>query len=122
MGSLLRLPVFEGGDAKSTVVSLRQKGFSIAACVPRGGVDFRNADLKRELALVLGSESHGLPEEILAETDAPYLSPHPIRKIRRNEPAHLVHTVECLAKVRGVSAGNLADQTYRNAQQLFGVE
>ena len=69
MGSLLRLPVFDGGDAGTAVVALKQKGLSLAACVPRGGSDFRSVDLKRDLALMLGSESGGLPEELLQVSD-----------------------------------------------------
>ncbi len=69
MGSLLRLPVFDGGDANTAIVALKQKGLSLAACVPRGGSDFRSADLKRALALILGSESGGLPEELLEMSD-----------------------------------------------------
>ena len=65
MGSLLRLPVFDGGDVTNAIVALKRKGLLLAASVPRGGSDFRSADLKRNLALILGSESGGLPEEIL---------------------------------------------------------
>ena len=65
MRSLLRLPVFDGGHAEAALKSLRSKGFSLAASVPRGGVDFRKADLARPLALVLGGESSGLSEKLL---------------------------------------------------------
>jgi TatD DNase family protein len=58
-------------------------------------------------------------DRLLVETDSPYLSPEPVRKIRRNEPAHVVHTVACLANVRGLSAKVLAQTTTRNARQLF---
>ncbi len=69
MGSLLRLPVFDGGDVDTAIVALKRKGFSLVACVPRGGSDFRRADLKSDLALMLGSESGGLPEELLKVSD-----------------------------------------------------
>lgn len=65
MGSLLRLPVVDGGDAQAAFEYLKNKGFSLAACVPRGGVDFRRAKLPRPLALVLGSESTGLSRNLL---------------------------------------------------------
>ncbi len=38
---------------------------------------------------------------MLVETDSPYLSPHPLRG-KRNEPANLIHTTECLAATRGI--------------------
>ena len=53
------------------------------------------------------------------ETDAPYLSPHPVRGQRPNEPALLVHTAACLADVRGVPVEQLARQTTTNARRLF---
>ena len=59
-------------------------------------------------------------DRILIETDSPYLAPHPHRS-RRNEPAYLVHTAECLAITRGVSFEDFCELTTRNAKQLFKV-
>ncbi|MBA4063497.1 MAG: hydrolase TatD [Isosphaera sp.] len=59
-------------------------------------------------------------DRLLVETDCPYLAPQPVRG-RRNEPAFVAHTAAALAGVRGVSAGELADQTARNARALFGL-
>jgi TatD DNase family protein len=58
-------------------------------------------------------------DRLLVETDAPYLSPEPRRGQRPNEPSLLIHTVECLAVVRGVTADQLARQTSENARRLF---
>jgi TatD DNase family protein len=55
---------------------------------------------------------------LLAETDAPYLSPHPVRG-RPNEPAHLPHTVAALAAVRSLDAAELGEQIERNAAAAF---
>lgn len=60
-------------------------------------------------------------ERLLVETDAPYLSPEPVRGQRPNEPALVRHTAECLAKVRGVSFEELARQTTANACELFRI-
>jgi TatD DNase family protein len=59
-------------------------------------------------------------ERILAETDSPYLAPQPVRG-RRNEPAHVVHTVSALAAARGEDAAALAAQIDANATAAFAL-
>lgn len=60
-----------------------------------------------------------VPEDrILVETDSPYLSPQPVRG-RRNEPAHIVHTISLLAEVRGETPEVLAARTHANATVAF---
>ncbi|GIW94801.1 MAG: deoxyribonuclease [Pirellulaceae bacterium] len=78
-----------------------------------GMVTYKKNEWLREVA-------RQVPDDrLLVETDAPYLPPEPQRGRRPNEPALLVHTAECLARVRNVSVAELADQTARNARQLF---
>jgi TatD DNase family protein len=63
-----------------------------------------------------------IPEDrILIETDSPYLSPEPVRKIKRNEPAHVMHTASCLADVRGTTLEAFAAATTANAKRLFSL-
>jgi TatD DNase family protein len=61
-------------------------------------------------------------DRILIETDSPYLSPHPMRGQRPNEPALLGHTAACLAQVRGVDLQTFVEQTSENARRLFRIE
>jgi len=65
MGSLLRIPVFEIDDLSI----LRTRGFRLAALVPRGGVDFREADWTPPVAILLGREGSGLGDAALAGAD-----------------------------------------------------
>ena len=80
-----------------------------------GMVTYKRSHDLREMAAVIPRD------RLLVETDAPYLSPEPVRKIRRNEPAHVRHTAACLADVRGVTLEELAAMTTANAQRLFGL-
>ena len=59
-------------------------------------------------------------DRILAETDAPYLAPQPVRG-RRNEPAYVQHTLSALARARGVETADLEARIELNARECFGV-
>ncbi|MGQ9652240.1 MAG: TatD family hydrolase [Phycisphaerae bacterium] len=58
-------------------------------------------------------------DQILFETDAPYLSPEPVRNKRPNEPAHIAHTVRFAAQLRGEAFDTLAAASTANAVKLF---
>jgi TatD DNase family protein len=59
-------------------------------------------------------------DRILAETDAPYLAPQPVRG-RPNEPAHVVHTLAALAEARREDAAALEATIDANAAVAFGL-
>jgi TatD DNase family protein len=62
-------------------------------------------------------------DRILIETDAPYLTPEPLRgKQPRNEPALVAHTAASLAALRGVAPAEFAATAAANARQLFGIK
>lgn len=61
-------------------------------------------------------------DQIMVETDAPYLSPEPVRGRTPNEPAHVVHTARFLAELRGVATDEFAAQTERNTREFFGLK
>jgi TatD DNase family protein len=81
-----------------------------------GMVTFKKNEALRAVAKEIPAD------RLLVETDSPYLSPEPVRKIRRNEPAHVQHTAGLLAKVRGVTDDELANQTTENAKRLFRLD
>jgi TatD DNase family protein len=79
-----------------------------------GNVTFRNAPQIREAAAAT-------PLELLvAETDSPFLSPHPHRG-RPNEPSRVPLTVAQLAELHGISAEQMAATTTANARRLFAL-
>jgi TatD DNase family protein len=57
-------------------------------------------------------------DRILAESDAPYLAPVPMRG-KRNEPAFVSRTVGRLAAARGVPEVDMGRTVARNARALF---
>ena len=59
--------------------------------------------------------------DILVETDAPYLTPHPHRG-KRNEPAYVIHTARKVAEIKGLSLEELANVTYQNTRNVFGIK
>ncbi len=61
-------------------------------------------------------------DRLLVETDAPFLSPEPVRKGagKKNESVYVVHTGAYVAGLRGVEVGELARTTTENAGRLFG--
>lgn len=78
-----------------------------------GMVTFKKSDELREVAAFVPAD------RLLVETDAPYLSPEPLRGRRPNEPARVEHTLRCLADTRGVSPEQLAEVTSENALRFF---
>ena len=60
-------------------------------------------------------------ERILVETDCPYMAPVPMRG-KRNEPAFVLHVAEKLAQLRGESLEKIAEQTTKNAQELYKIK
>jgi TatD DNase family protein len=79
-----------------------------------GNVTFRNAPALREAAAALP------PELLVAETDSPYLSPHPLRGTP-NEPARVPLVVAQLAEVHGTTQEEMAAVTSANARRLFAL-
>jgi TatD DNase family protein len=77
-----------------------------------GTVTFRNARALRAAAVLVPDE------QLLVETDAPYLTPHPYRGTR-NEPVNLPYTVRDLAALRGQDVAELAAACTATAERVF---
>lgn len=60
------------------------------------------------------------PDRLMVETDAPYLSPEPLRSQKVNEPSLVVHTAAVVAKVWGVDVAEVDRLTTQNVARFFG--
>ncbi len=68
----------------------------------------------------LAAAAERVPDDrLLVETDAPYLTPQPVRK-HVNQPAFVTHTARFVAQRRGQSDDELERAVERNAATLFG--
>lgn len=76
-----------------------------------GVVSFKNAGLDKVI------EKVGL-DQVILETDAPYLAPVPYRG-KRNEPAYTKLIAEKLAQITGFDLAKIEELTTRNAEKLF---
>jgi TrmH family RNA methyltransferase len=68
-GALFRARVVREAGAADALDGLRQRGIRCLGTVARGGTDYDRADLAGAVAVVLGSESHGLPAGLDARLD-----------------------------------------------------
>jgi len=78
-----------------------------------GNVTFGNAQPLRDAAAAAPADL------ILAETDAPFLTPVPNRG-KPNEPALVADTLRCLAEVQGMDVADLCDAVTATAQRAYG--
>lgn len=74
-GALFHLPVAIGGEAEGVLERLRDAGVRTAATVVRDGTPYDEVDFTGPLAVVLGSEAHGLPSGVVARVDLPVTIP-----------------------------------------------
>lgn len=79
-----------------------------------GTVSFKNAKALQEAAALIP------PGQMLVETDAPFLTPHPYRGAP-NEPYCLPYTVRALAEIIGKPAELVAQETTTTAEHAYGL-
>lgn len=98
---------FSGGpDDALRAVAL---GFAVGIAGP---VTFKKAERVRQVVAVTPLEN------LLVETDAPFLTPHPYRG-KRNEPAYVRYVAEKIAHIKGVDYTTVAHTTTLHAWQRF---
>jgi len=60
-------------------------------------------------------------DRLMLETDAPYLSPEGFRG-KRNEPMQIKLLAEAVGLIRGISFGEVAENTTNNAIRFFNLK
>ncbi len=78
-----------------------------------GVVTFKNGGLDKFLAEIP-------VDQIVLETDSPYLAPAPFRG-KRNESAHIQMIAEKVAELYGLDIADVAAITTKNSKDIFGV-
>jgi len=79
-----------------------------------GPVTFNNAGRLREVVAKVPLE------QMLVETDAPYLTPEPHRG-KRNESAYVAHVAAKIAEIKGLDYEEVAKVTFINGKKVFGI-
>ncbi|GAB4211500.1 MAG: TatD family hydrolase [Synechococcales cyanobacterium] len=79
-----------------------------------GIVTFKNAHTVQDSVAIVPRE------QLLVETDCPFLAPVPHRG-KRNEPAYVAAVAAKVAAIRGEAVEDVADYTTANAQKFFGL-
>ena len=99
------------GDARQAKIVL-DKGWHISLT---GVVTFKNAETTREVAKYVPLD------RLMIETDAPYLSPEPMRKQKVNEPALLIHTAKFVAALKGMELAKFAETVTNTTKRFFAI-
>lgn len=60
-------------------------------------------------------------EDILIETDCPYLTPSPLERYSRNEPMNVKYVLEKIAKLKEISPDEVEEIIERNTREVFGI-
>jgi TrmH family RNA methyltransferase len=69
-GSIVRLPVSEDAEVSTVLDELRSAGRTLVATVVDGGAAPEATDLSVPVAILIGSEAHGLSSEVIAACSA----------------------------------------------------
>ncbi|MDX6721256.1 MAG: TatD DNase family protein [Solirubrobacteraceae bacterium] len=92
----------------------------LADCLQQGWWISFAGNVTYPSASELADAAERVPDDrLLVETDAPYLSPQPVRR-DPNQPANVVHTARFVAERRGIEYEQIEALVERNAAGLFG--
>ncbi|MBN2622346.1 MAG: RNA methyltransferase, partial [Acidimicrobiales bacterium] len=112
-GAVFRLAVSREGEWAAVRAALARLGVPSVASLARGAQAYDAVDLTGPVALVLGNEAHGLPEEVSATVDGAVTIPMAGRAESLN--VGMAGTVLCFEALRQRRAG---DRRAEQANQL----
>jgi TatD DNase family protein len=98
------------GTVEQAGYIINELGFKIGI---GGIVTFKNSGLDKTVKEIN-------IENIVLETDSPFLAPVP-RRGRRNESSYLVYIAEKVAEIYKINPVKVAEITTENAQEIFGI-
>jgi TatD DNase family protein len=84
-------------------------------------VSFTGITTFRNASAIADCAARTPEDRIMVETDAPYLTPEPNRKVRPNQPCYVVDTARFIAARRHVSEQAFIDLVDSNAQRFFSL-
>lgn len=111
----------EEGAPETTVLHCFSGDLAMAReCVQRGyHLSFAGTVTFKSAAGLREALAHTPLEQVLAETDAPYLTPTPERG-RANAPYLLPHTVRVMARTLGVDVPTMCSAISANSERVYG--
>jgi TatD DNase family protein len=80
-----------------------------------GAVTFKNSEQTRQVVETIPID------RILTETDSPWMTPAPFRKIKPNEPAYVGVVADKIAEIKGVDKEKAAEIFLDNADRCFNL-
>jgi TatD DNase family protein len=101
-----------GGDMEQTKLVL-DRGYYISFT---GTITFKKSDALREAAKIIPLD------KLMIETDCPFISPEPVRRIQPNEPSLMIHTAKLLATLHNLDLDTFAQKVTSNSKRFFSIQ
>lgn len=97
---------------EQTAKYIKEKGYKISV---GGNITYKRTDTAIRVIKEMPIEN------IMTETDAPYLSPVPHRG-ERNESKNITYVIEKIAEIKEMDKGQVAEILYNNAIEFYGLD
>jgi TatD DNase family protein len=109
---LMRVVIHCYGGSAAQTERVLDRGYYISFT---GTVTFKRNEALRQVAKMIPAD------RLMIESDCPYISPEPMRKIHPNEPALIVHTAKCLADAHAMLLDDFAAKITETSRRFFEI-